>query len=204
VARTFKTGSSHADTAAVGKLLLIAAVAAVVLPCGSADAYRFEGGRWATRTITYSTETAAYAWSVDTAAYAWNRSGARIQFVKSPRATAKVLLGIRWYRHAGDARVHRFGSSIVHAEVGIQTGHDRYEMALIVAHELGHVLGLDHETGTCATMNPTVDADHTTKCPAPPTEMWTCRLRQPDDVRGAVSLYGGTVRPWRGSSFCQR
>jgi hypothetical protein len=126
------------------KLGVIAALVAFALPCARADAYRLEGGRWPTRTIPYYTETAAYAWSVDTAAYAWNTSGAQAQFVKSSRANAKVLIGIRWYRHAGDATMHRVGGSIVRAEVGIQTGHDRYEMALIVAHELGHVLGLDH------------------------------------------------------------
>ena len=186
------------------KLLLIAGVVALALPCARADAYHLQGGRWATRTITYYTETPAYTWSVDTAAYAWNASGARIQFVKSSRANAKVLIGIRWYRVAGDAHLHVVGGSIARAEVGIQTGHDRYEMALIVTHELGHVLGLDHETAGCATMNPAVGNDHTTKCPAPPAGTWTCRLLQPDDVRGAVSLYGGTVRPWRGSSFCRR
>jgi hypothetical protein len=100
--------------------------------------------------------------------------------------------------------VHRVGGRIVAAEVGIQSGHDRYEMALIVAHELGHVLGLDHETSVCATMNPSVGDDHTTRCPAPPPGMWTCRLLQADDVRGAVSLYGGSPRPWRGSDFCPR
>jgi len=186
------------------RAVVLACLLALVLPCGRAGAYRFEGGRWQTRTITYYTETPAYSWSVDTAAYAWNASGAQIQFVKSSRANAKVLLGIRWYRHAGDATVHRIAGRLVSAEVGIQTGHDRYEMALIVAHELGHVLGLDHESGLCATMNPTVGNDHTTRCPAPPAGMWTCRLLQADDVRGAVSLYGGTVRPWRGSPFCNR
>jgi hypothetical protein len=188
----------------VKRLLVCACLLAAVLPCGRADAYRLEGGRWATRTITYYTETPAYAWSVDTAAYAWNTSGVRVQFVKSSPAHAKVLLGIRWYRLAGDATVHRIGSRLVRAEVGIQTGHDRYEMALIVAHELGHVLGLDHESGVCATMNPSVGNDHTTKCPAPARGTWTCRLLQPDDVRGAISLYGGSVRPWRGSPFCSR
>jgi hypothetical protein len=177
---------------------------ALALPCARADAFRVEGSRWAVRTIPYYTETPAYAWSVDAAAYAWNTSGARIQFVKTSRANAKVLVGIRWYRHAGDARMHTFGDSIVRAEVGIQTGHDRYEMALIVAHEFGHVLGLDHESGVCATMNPSVGNGHTTRCPAPPAGSWTCRLLQPDDVRGAVMLYGGTVRPWRGSPFCNR
>jgi hypothetical protein len=188
----------------VRKLGVIAALVALVLPCAPAEAFRFEGTRWATPTITYYTETSAYSWSVDAAAYAWNTSGARVRFVKSSRASAKVLLGIRWYKHAGDARMHAVNGSIVRAEVGIQTGHDRYEMALIVAHELGHVLGLDHETGTCATMNPSVGDDHTTRCPAPPAGMWTCRLLQADDVRGAVSLYGGVVRPWRGSPFCNR
>jgi hypothetical protein len=188
----------------VRRVIVFACLIALALPSGRAGAYRFEGGRWGTRTIAYYTETPAYAWSVDTAAYAWNASGARIRFVKGSKASAKVLLGIRWYRHAGDATVHRIGDRLVRAEVGIQTGHDRYEMALIVAHELGHVLGLDHETGVCATMNPTVGNDHTTKCPAPPPGMWTCRLLQQDDVRGAVSLYGGTVRPWRGSPFCNR
>jgi len=117
---------------------------------------------------------------------------------------AKVLVGIRWYKHAGDAHVARVGRTFVRAQVGIQTGHDRYEMALIVAHEFGHVLGLDHEFGVCATMNPSVGSDHTTLCPAPPSGMWTCRLVQYDDVRGAVTLYGGTVKPWHGSGFCNR
>jgi hypothetical protein len=204
VARTFKPRSSHAENYCVRKLGVIAALVALALPCARADAFRLEGGRWSTPTITYYTETPAYSWSVDAAAYAWNTSGARVRFVKASRGSAKVLLGIRWYKHAGDARMHTFNGSIVRAEVGIQTGHDRYEMALIVAHELGHVVGLDHETGVCATMNPSVGNDHTTRCPTPPAGMWTCRLLQPDDVRGAVGLYGGVVRPWRGSPFCNR
>lgn len=187
------------------RALLLVAVASALLGVGHADAYQFEGGRWPTRTITYYNDTPADSWAVDTAAYAWNTSGARIQFVKSSRSAAKVLIGIRWYKQpAGDAHVQRLGTTFLDATVGIQAGHDRYETALIMAHELGHVLGLDHETGVCATMNPSVGGDHTTLCPAPQPGMWTCRLLQPDDVRGAVALYGGTVRPWRGSAFCPR
>jgi hypothetical protein len=182
---------------------LLSLVTGVAL-AGPADAYRLEGARWHTHTISYYTEVPAYRWSVDSAAYAWNTSGADIQFVKTSRAAAKVLIGARWYTHAGDARVQAIGGRIVRAQVGIQTGHDRYEMALIVAHEFGHVLGLDHETRVCATMNPTVGGDHTTLCPQPAAGQWTCRLLEADDVRGAIALYGGTVRPWRGSPFCQR
>ena len=185
------------------RALIATALSAGILAAPAAG-YHFEGGRWPTRTITYYTETPAYGWSVDTAAYAWNTSGARVQFVRSSRPNARVLIGIRWYKKAGDAHVQRFGDRFVSAQIGIQTGHDRFEMALIVAHEFGHVLGLDHEYGACATMNPSVGNDHTTRCPAPPSGMWTCRLLQYDDVRGAVALYGGVVRPWHGSSFCNR
>jgi hypothetical protein len=189
--------------AAMVRMLLAAVVAAGIL-ASSASGYHLEGGRWVTHVIPYYTETPAYAWSVDTAAYAWNTSGANVQFVKTSRRYARVLVGIRWYKLAGDALVQRLDGRIVGARVGIQTGHDRYEMALIVAHEFGHVLGLAHEYGLCATMNPSVGADHTTYCGAPPRGMWTCRLLQYDDVRGAVALYGGTVKPWRGSPFCNR
>jgi hypothetical protein len=183
---------------------LVALLLGAALYAAPASAYHLEGGRWPTHVITYHTDTAAYSWSVDAAAYAWNTSGADIHFVKTSRRNAKVLVGIRWYKHAGDADIKRLGSTFVSAKVGIQTGHDRYEMALIVAHEFGHVLGLDHEFDKCATMNPSIGDDHTSLCPAPPPAMWTCRLLQYDDVRGAVALYGGTVKPWSGSSFCYR
>ena len=52
--------------------------------------------------IPYYTETPAYSWSVDTAAYAWNTSGANVQFVKTPKQYARVLVGIRWYNGVGD------------------------------------------------------------------------------------------------------
>ena len=77
-------------------------------------------------------------------------------------------------------------------------------MAIVVAHELGHVLGLDHEDRICATMNTYLVDGHPEHCPAAPAEMWVCRLLRADDVRGAVKLYGGTVRPIRGPEFCSK
>ena len=177
-------------------------LALVLVP--SAGAYRLEGGRWPTSTIRYYNEVPAYTWAVDTAAYAWNTSGARVQFLKSSRSDADVLLGIRWFKIAGEARIHRLDGRIVAAQVGIRSGQDRYVMALVTAHELGHVLGLDHDDSVCATMNSRLDVDHPEHCPAPPPGMWVCRLLRADDVRGAVRLYGGTVRPIRGPEFCPR
>jgi matrixin len=188
-------------------LLMRATLAAILLALvlvPSAGAYTFLGARWQTTTIPYYNEVPAYRWAVDTAAYAWNTSGAHVRFVKSSRRDAKVLLGVRWFKLGGEARPEIRGGRIYRAKVGIRNGLDRYTMALVVAHELGHVLGLGHETRVCATMNPALDVDHPELCPAPPQGMWVCRLLRDDDVRGAVKLYGGTVRPWRGAEFCPR
>jgi len=73
---------------------LAVTLVAIAIP-SSAGAFRLEGGRWPTSTITYYNEIPAYAWAVDSAAYAWNASGARAQFLKSSRRDAKVLVGIR-------------------------------------------------------------------------------------------------------------
>ena len=182
---------------------LAVTLVAIAIP-SSAGAFRLEGGRWPTSTITYYTEIPAYAWAVDSAAFAWNTSGARVQFLKSSRRDAKVLVGIRWFKVAGDANVQRSKGRFVSAKVGIQSGQDRYTMALVVAHELGHVLGLDHEDRVCATMNTYLIDHHPQYCDAAPAGQWVCRLLRADDVRGAVRLYGGTVRPIRGPEFCNK
>src|SRR5438045_9082304 len=106
------------------KAMLVALLLALTL-APVADAYRLEGGRWPTTTITYYNEVPAYTWAVDTAAYAWNSSGARVQFLKSSKKNADVLVGIRWFKIAGEARLHRLAGRIVRAEVGIQSGNDR-------------------------------------------------------------------------------
>jgi hypothetical protein len=185
---------------AATSLVMLVAIA-IPSPVG---AFQLEGGRWPTATITYYNEVPAYAWAVDTAAYAWNTSGARVQFLKSSRREAKVLVGIRWYKVAGDANVQLARGRFISAKVGIQSGQDRYTMALVLAHELGHVLGLDHEDGVCATMNSILVDSHTEHCPAAPAGMWVCRLLRGDDVRGAVHIYGGAVRPIRGPQFCTK
>src|SRR2546427_11809151 len=119
------------------RVLVLTAVLLTVLGPRPAGAYRLEGAKWQTRTITYYTETPAYAWSVDTAAYAWNTSGARVQFVKSSRARAKVLIGIRWYkRPAGDALLQRLGGGVMSGQGGIQTGHHRHDEGAIPWHEV--------------------------------------------------------------------
>ena len=194
---------SHAENGQVKATFAALLLALTLAPSGSA--YTFEGGRWPTTTITYYNEVPAYTWAVDTAAYAWNSSGARVQFLKTTRRdTADVLVGVRWFKIAGEAHIQRMSGRIVGAQIGIRNGQDRYTMALVLTHELGHVLGLDHEDDVCATMNSRLAVNHPEHCPAPPPGMWVCRLLRADDIRGVVSLYGGTVRPIRGPEFCPR
>jgi len=73
--------------------LAVLLLAVVFVP--TAGAYRLEGGRWPTTTIRYYNEVPAYTWAVDSAAFAWNSSGAHVQFLKSSRTNADVLVGIR-------------------------------------------------------------------------------------------------------------
>jgi hypothetical protein len=64
----------------------------------------------------------------------------------------------------------------------------RNEMAIVAAHELGHVLGLKHAKNTCAVMS----YQREKICPEPAGE-WEkrCRLLEADDVAGAIRRYGG-------------
>jgi hypothetical protein len=81
---------------------------------------------------------------------------------------------------------------------------------ITVAHELGHVLGLDHENHACAVMNPasmslTTDQGPWSvapeRCRGLKEGSWFCRVLSKDDLKGAKKLYGGHPRV-RGKEFC--
>ena len=65
----------------------------------------------------------------------------------------------------------------------------------LAAHELGHVLGLGHETRGCTVMAPVVNAGSVSKCGLGACKvLWRC-LVQRDDGNGAIALYGRRVAP---------
>jgi hypothetical protein len=187
--------------------LLGAATLAVLAP--QAGAYRAVGPKWPGGVITYFDDAPDQAWALDQAVSAWNRSGALVRFVPATRDQAAVVV-----EHSDDPTIAACRKAeasvghVRHARVFIFRRDDsslfcnRWNAAFFLAHELGHVLGLAHETHTCATMNPVGNMEGGSQCADRNAWEWFCRLLEPDDVAGAVALYGGAPAPMRGPPDC--
>ena len=179
--------------------LLAAAVAGVA--AAPADAYSLLGKRWPGTTIRYHNLAPSYAWSLEQAVQAWNTSGTRLRFVKSSRARAHIVVRAEG-GGGGLCRGQATAGYVPKAYGGgwamVSRACSRFDAAGVLAHELGHVLGLGHEDRRCATMNSTL----WWRCPnSPQLGQYRCRLVNTDDVRGAVRRYGGRVRP-QGPLYC--
>jgi chitodextrinase len=191
-------------------VVLLVACGAALVPAAQADAYRLQKHRWYSRTLTYYDATGGYRSEVRAAARQWNRSGARVRIRSASRRSARVLIRVdpRLGRsRAGVARYTSFNGIVSRATIGIRRnfGNDlrspaeaRAARIAVIAHELGHVLGLNHDNRRCALMN----ARLWTRCAPPPERYrYRCRTLEADDVRGAIRRFGGRVRS-RGPAYC--
>jgi len=187
----------------------LAAVGAVLTAglgmAAPASAYKLGGARWpgATPRIRfYDATPASYRYSVDQAVLAWNTSGVRVRFVKvrsRRRAAVVIRKGPAIGPGSGVASVGAQPGAFVELNKG---GLDRWEYVGVVAHELGHVVGLEHEARGCVAMSPAVYEN----CrPSFPRNLWQwrCRVLQRDDLNGARRRYGGRIR-LRPKMFCDK
>ena len=189
----------------------LALVAAIVLAvtAPSADAFTVHGRRWPHGLITYYDAAPDQAWALARAVSAWNGSGANLRFVATSRSRADVI--VEHGKNPAIASCRRAVATVGrvrHARVFIFARNDgslycnRFNAAFFLTHELGHVLGLAHELRVCATMNPSGNMSGGEFCPNRQPWQWFCRLVEPDDVAGAIALYGGVARPEPGSGMC--
>jgi hypothetical protein len=171
----------------------------------SAEAYKKLNYKFPSRTITYHDGTGSrYKKEVAAAAAAWNKSGVKVKWVKTSKSKARVPIrvsskipaaGLAWY--------YGNGRGLIELQPTLKKGQltelaGRGVATQVIVHEMGHVMGLDHVTNTCAIMQPVLGSG----CKQSPV-IWQfrCRLLEKDDLRGGVALFGGKVGKV-GPEFC--
>jgi hypothetical protein len=188
------------------------ALALVVPEAAGSDASP-DGHRWPGPTITYDSWLAGSdRWALSRAVRAWNRSGADIRFRRAhPRAPAVLWIGYApaLSRSLGSAQIGYvpfLGSFLaLQRPSERRASDDRFLMAAVIAHELGHVLGLGHGP-MCTVMAPNLGGwiGTTEECEAAPEGRWRCALLARADAARAMALYGGAARTAPGRRWCRR
>jgi Matrixin len=173
-------------------ITVLAVVLATLAFASASGAWVVAGQRWPGPTVSVWNET-QYRLPVNQAMQAWNSAGAAIRLVPAAsQADADVLISYSAIRGQGRAEV---GYTRRESHVWLSNGLNRRDSTSIAAHELGHVLGLGHETALCALMNPVLDSGSAATCKLGAcASVWRC-LIQPDDARGLQLLYGRDPAP---------
>lgn len=169
------------------RLLLASVGTALVVSSVAAGDVATPGARWPGPTVSVWNAT-SYGAASQSAIRAWNDAGARIRFVRAAsRSAADVVIVYGKLRQQGRADL---GYRPNGSTVWVARGLGRRGAAIIMSHELGHVLGLRHAYRRCALMEPVVELGAGSFCgTAACRELWRC-LVQPDDRARLVALYG--------------
>jgi hypothetical protein len=174
-------------TGAALRTLAAAAVIVLAFATPASDAYVARGPAWPYETVTYSSQTPSYTASIDRAARLINRAHVGVRVVRDDDDPDVTFV----YRgRACDGAAYVGFRRRRASTVWLGSGCGRDLITLTAVHELGHVLGLDHENGRCARMNPTFDDSGTPgRCRRRPISYWLAHPLTTDDVRGLRALY---------------
>lgn len=204
----------------LGKRILRAALCALVLAMtlpASAHAYKQVRGMpgWPNGRATWYTVDRSYRDEMREVAAALNASGASVRLTESrSRRTARILVQrpTRALPCAGYARsgwsgsgrgARRTQSTITWGPCtpsggGALAGEARKGTIRLLAHEVLHTYGLDHEQRRCSLMNEasttTFEFFHPMRCGDTRRLIagrTYCRILEDDDVRGLIARYGG-------------
>ncbi len=193
-------------------LLLALALTASLAASAQAAPRKWPGGR-----ITYVDQTRDPQ-AVKLAVRAWNSSGIDLRFVKvSSARKARLVIrnstrvpsgcgsGLATLGYPGPGR--KGFVNILHGTDAAGQSCALPGQTLVLAHELGHVVGLEHNTSGCSLMNtshtngvaPTLCLDGTPDAAKP--GRWRCRLMERVDLKRAQRLYGGQIKV-RETEYC--
>jgi hypothetical protein len=170
---------------------LVIAIAVAGLVPTTAAAYVIGGRAWPTRTIRYYASTSDYATAVVRAAHIWNRAKVGVVFARTAkRSRAGVVIAHGGKPCEGETKMgfngSRSGPTVLHLGAGCHS----QLITLTAVHELGHVLGLDHEQSKCARMDVAFTWDGTPiRCSDHSLTYWLAHPLTGDDIRGARALY---------------
>jgi hypothetical protein len=170
----------------------LALAASALMPAG-ASAYVVGGHAWPGKTIRYYTAAGAYSGAVNRAARAWNRAAVGVRFAASSRANAAVVV-LYGTERCGGLSPMGYGGRFQGTTVRLGAGCSTQLITLTAAHELGHVLGLDHENSKCARLNPSFSPDGTPgRCRHQSLSYWLAHPLEPDDIAGARAIYRASL-----------
>lgn len=191
-------------------LLAVLVAAVTVMAAPDAQAFvRFQGYHWPTKTIRYFDATGKqYNKEVATAAAAWNTSGAKVKWSRTKhRGSGVVPITVVKNLFTAGLATYSYGGGRWQGKIEVQPNLKKNQLTKaagaqvaidVFVHEMGHIMGLNHETKRCAIMQPVVWGG----CPQPKNPwQYRCRPLEKDDIRGGISIFGGKIGKI-GPEFC--